>query len=264
VVSAREVPRNAVQTTFIDLPGGRIEYSWCGEGSGAPVIMLHEGLGSLAMWKDFPQRLAAVTGRRVLAYSRFGYGWSDPIRERRRPDFMHREALDVLPELLQRLGVTRPILFGHSDGGSIALIHAAAAPVAGVVAIAPHVFVEAFSLAEIRLARRAFEEGDLGARLARYHRDPGAAFLGWNDIWLDPVFEAWTIEDLLPQIGCPVLAVQGEDDEYGTMEQIERIGRMCPGASLLKLPACGHSPHRQQPEALLEGARAFVTGIRSS
>jgi pimeloyl-ACP methyl ester carboxylesterase len=249
---------------FVEVLGLRLEVAWFGDGGdGAPIVMLHEGLGSVAMWKDFPGRLAAATGRRVMAWSREGYGRSTALRMRREPSFMHREALEVLPALRQAMGLEDVVLFGHSDGGSIALIHAADAgmAVSGVVVLAPHVFVEAFCLEAIRRARQAWETTDLRARLGRYHDDPDSAFLGWNDIWLDPRFPAWNIEDVLPRIACPVLAVQGEDDEYGTMEQIDRIARQCRDARPLKLAACAHSPHRDQPETILEATAAFIATL---
>ena len=246
----------------LDVAGDCIEAAWFGPAAGraSAIVMLHEGLGSVAMWKDFPGRLATATGRPVLAWSRAGYGESSPARLPRAPDFMHREALAVLPALRQRLGLERPVLFGHSDGGSIALIHAAGAaqPVEALVVLAPHLFVEAFSLEAIARAREAFETTDLAARLGRYHRDPAAVFRGWNDIWLDPRFASWCIDEEVARIGAPILAVQGEQDEYGTMEQIRRIARLRPGTRLLELPACGHSPHRDQPEAVLAATREFL------
>ncbi|MBI1396179.1 MAG: alpha/beta fold hydrolase [Betaproteobacteria bacterium] len=249
---------------FARVANRTIEYEWFGDARRAgSIVLLHEGLGSVALWRDFPRRLAATTGRRVLAYSRQGYGRSDPLSGPRTVDFMHVEALEVLPRLLDRLGVVAPVLLGHSDGASIALVHAGAGirPVRGVVVLAPHVFVEDVSLESIRRAKHAFETTDLRARLARYHDDPDSAFRGWNDIWLDPAFAVWNIEKFLPEIACPVLAVQGTDDEYGTMEQIDRIGRQCRDARLLKLERCGHSPHRDRPDTVLEAVREFVGGL---
>jgi pimeloyl-ACP methyl ester carboxylesterase len=224
--------------------------------------MLHEGLGSVALWRDFPQRLSAATGRRVLAYSRLGYGRSDPLTGPRRVDFMHDEALHALPQLLDHLGVRESVLFGHSDGASIALIHAACArrPVGAVIAMAPHVFVERCGLDQIAAARRAYLDGALRARLARFHADVDSAFWGWNDIWLHPDFAAWTIESLLPDIACPLLAIQGVDDEYGTMAQIDRIERGGRNVRRLELAFCGHAPHRDQPEAVLAAAAQFLAG----
>jgi pimeloyl-ACP methyl ester carboxylesterase len=244
-----------------------IEYAWVGpEPADAAlplIVFLHEGLGSVAMWKDFPQRLCRATGRRGLVYSRPGYGRSTPKPpdEHWGLDFMHVQAEKVLPALLDALGVRTPVvLFGHSDGGSIALIHAARHPgnVASLVVLAPHILVEEFGLASIRQAREAYETGDLRPKLARYHGDVDSAFRGWNDIWLHPDFPRWTIEDLLPAIRCPVLAIQGEDDPYGTMAQIDGIASQVAGARLLKLAQCGHSPHRDRPEAVIEATSGFL------
>lgn len=237
-----------------------IEFQWVGDPSSpATLVFLHEGLGSVSLWKDFPDTLSRACGVRGLVYSRAGYGRSTPRPhdERWDVDFMHRHAREALPSLLEALGVQAPYaLFGHSDGGSIALIHAAAFPqrVSAAVVLAPHILVEEFGLKSIREARMAYLEGDLRTRLARHHADVDSAFWGWNDIWLDPRFEAWSIEDLLPAIRCPVLAIQGHDDPYGTMAQIEGIADRVPGTRLLKLDACGHSPHRDQPAAVIEGA----------
>jgi pimeloyl-ACP methyl ester carboxylesterase len=258
-----------VDSSFADLVVDgrpqRLEYALVGGARGAaPVIVfLHEGLGSLAMWKNFPQKLCAAAGARGLVFSRYGYGRSTPrpAVEKWPVEFMHVQAERVLPALFASIGLDRaPWLYGHSDGGSIALIHAAAFPerVAGLVAVAPHVFVEDVSVASIEAARVAYAGTDLPQRLARYHADAGSAFHGWNDIWLDPAFRAWNIEDSLRRIRCPVLAVQGEDDEYGTMAQIDAIARVVPQARLLKLPSCGHSPHRDQPAALTEAVVAFM------
>jgi pimeloyl-ACP methyl ester carboxylesterase len=217
-------------------------------------------LGSLTLWRDFPQRLSEATRRRTLAYSRLGYGASDPLDAPRSVDFMHVEALDRLPQFLDALRVERPVLFGHSDGGSIALIHAARAGrlVSAVIALAPHVFVEPYGLSSIAEAKRAYLDGDRRAKLARHHADVESAFWGWNDIWLNPDFVSWNIEALLPDIACPVLAIQGVDDEYGTMEQIDRIGRGVRDFYRLELQHCGHSPHRDQPEAVLAAVAAFL------
>ena len=244
----------------------RIEYAWVGnvDDAAAPLLVfLHEGLGSLAMWKDFPARLCAVAGVRGLVWSRPGYGRSTPRApdERWGVDFMHRQAEGVLPALLGALGVAPPYaLFGHSDGGSIALIHAARFPdrVAAAVVVAPHIRTEPFGLAAIREARAAYLDGDLRPRLGRYHADADSAFRGWNDIWLDPAFESWNIEGLLPRIRCPLLAVQGLGDEYGTLEQIRGIARRAPQTELLELADCGHSPHRDRPEALIAAVTDFI------
>ncbi len=258
-----------LEPAFADLVIGgrlqRLEYAWIGsESDGGPVIVfLHEGLGSLAMWKDYPAALCAAAGARGLVYSRYGYGRSTPrpAEEKWPVDFMHVQAKEVLPALLTSLRIDEPVwLFGHSDGASIALLYAAehAERVAGLVAVAPHVFVEDVSVASIEQARVAYAATDLRRRLARYHDDPDSAFRGWNDVWLDPAFRGWNIESCLTGIRCPVLAVQGEDDEYGTMAQVDAIAQLVPQTRLLKLSACGHSPHRDQPVALTEAVVAFL------
>jgi pimeloyl-ACP methyl ester carboxylesterase len=232
------------------------------------LVLLHEGLGSLTMWRDFPARLAAVTGCRTLVYSRYGYGQSDILEESFKPDFMHREGRETLPELLAALDIANPVLVGHSDGASIALLHAGDGrfELAGLVVMAPHCFVEDISIRSIEAAKRAFETTDLPARLAKYHRDVRRTFYGWNDIWLHPDFLSWNIEDCLPQIRCPILAIQGEDDEYGTMAQIEAIARQAiasAGVELLKLADCRHSPHKDQTAAVIEAVDRFLGDIET-
>lgn len=224
------------------------------------MVFLHEGLGSVAMWKGFPAAFCAAHGLAGVVYSRRGYGRSTakPADEHWGPDFMHRQAFDVLPALLERWGVERPWLFGHSDGGSIALLHASRHSVAGVVAVAPHLFVEEVSIASIERARVAFETGELRRGLAKYHDDPDSAFRGWNDAWLSPAFRSWNIEAEIASVSCPVLAVQGENDEYGSLEQIRAIARRLPQTRLLTLPACGHSPHRDCPDTLIREAGRFI------
>ena len=246
----------------------RLEYRWIDAAAAtAPLLVfLHEGLGSVSAWRDFPDRLCAAARVRGLVYSRGGYGWSTPRPQTVRwgTDFMHRQAREVLPKLLVALSIDAvahpPWLFGHSDGGSIALIHAATFPerVAGVIAAAPHLFVEDLSVRSIEQTRDVYRTTDLSNRLGRHHADVESAFWGWNDIWLDPAFRNWNIEPLLPSIRCPVLAVQGYDDEYGTMAQVDRIPIGVPHAQLLKLEACGHSPHRDQPAALIAAVAAFI------
>ena len=255
--------------SFIDIPWAgrpvRIEHAWVGvDDERAPLLVfLHEGLGSLAMWKDFPQQLCDAAHVRGLVYSRPGYGRSTPrgAEEAWGLDFLHRQALEVLPALLDALGVRRPCwLLGHSDGGSIALLHAAHQPqrVAGAILLAPHIVVEDLAVASIGETRVAYESSDLKARLAKYHDEPDSAFYGWNRIWLHPPFRAWSIESEIASIQAPLLAVQGLDDEYGTLEQIRGIQRRVPHTQLLELGQCGHSPHRDQPQALIEAATAFI------
>jgi pimeloyl-ACP methyl ester carboxylesterase len=261
-----------VSADFVDIDWAgrsvRIEHQWLGaDRRGQPrLVFLHEGLGSLSMWRDYPAQLCDALGWRGLVYSRPGYGRSTPraAEEAWGLDFMHRQAEQVLPALLAALDVDTavhpPWLFGHSDGGSIALLHAARFPdrVAGIVVLAPHILVEDLSVKSIEKARTAYLETDLRQRLARHHDDPDSAFWGWNDIWLHPPFKAWSIEDEVRAISCPLLAVQGLDDEYGTLEQIRGIARRVPQTQLLELPACGHSPHRDQPEALTAAAASFL------
>jgi pimeloyl-ACP methyl ester carboxylesterase len=240
----------------------RIEYQWIGEGK-TVCVFLHEGLGSLAMWRDFPARLCEALGMRGLVYSRPAYGKSTPRAsgERWDTDFMHRQAHEVLPALLDALGVREPVwLFGHSDGGSIALLFAARFPerTAGLIVAAPHIFVEDLSVASIEKTRLAYLETDLRDKLARYHDDVDSAFWGWNEIWLHPPFREWSIEREIAAIRAPLLAVQGLDDEYGTIEQIRGIASHVPHAKLLELPACGHSPHRDQPGPLIRAAVEFA------
>ena len=260
-----------VEFVDIDWQGRRItiEHQWLGrERRGQPLmVFLHEGLGSVAMWRDFPSKLIDALGWRGLVYSRPGYGRSTPraADETWGLDFMHRQAEQVLPALLQALDIDaghEPLwLFGHSDGGSIALLHAAAFParVAGVVVLAPHILVEDVSIENIAKAREAYLAGSLRASLARYHDDPDSAFWGWNDIWLNPAFRCWNIAGELSTITCPLLAMQGLDDEYGTLGQIHGIAERVPGARLLELQDCRHSPHRDQPERVIAAVADFAT-----
>jgi pimeloyl-ACP methyl ester carboxylesterase len=246
----------------------RIEHQWLsGERREQPLmVFLHEGLGSVAMWRDFPARLVEALGWRGLVYSRPGYGRSTPrdAQEAWGLDFMHRQAEEVLPALLAALGIDTeqdpPWLFGHSDGGSITLLHAAAFPqgVAGAIVLAPHIMVEDVSVSSIVQTREAYVSTDLKAKLARFHDDPDSAFWGWNDIWLHPPFRQWSIQRELAAIRCPLLAVQGLDDEYGTLEQIRGIAQRAPQTELLELPDCRHSPHRDQPERVMEAVKDFV------
>lgn len=263
-------------TEFIDIGWAgrpvRIEHAWItSPDADAPLIVfLHEGLGSVSMWRDFPARLCAATGCRGLVYSRPGYGNSTPRArdERWGLDFMHRQALEVLPALLTALGVNaerdKPWLFGHSDGGSIALLYAAHHPkaIAGAVVLAPHIMVEALSVRSIAQARTAYETTDLRQRLARHHADPDSAFWGWANAWLDARFLKWSVESELHAITCPLLAVQGLNDEYGTLAQIRGIQQAAPQTQLLELPDCGHSAHKDQAEAVITAARTLITAQR--
>jgi pimeloyl-ACP methyl ester carboxylesterase len=249
----------------VTIRGRRLEVRRiAGAGAGAPtLVFLHEGLGSISMWRDFPARAAQASGCPALVYSRAGYGNSDAVRAPRAVRYMHDEALETLPRLLEELGVREPVLVGHSDGASIALIYAGALDrVKGLVVMAPHVFVEDVGVASIARAKAAFETTDLRERLARHHADPEAAFRGWNDVWLHPDFRAWNIEEYLSGIDCPVLAIQGFDDEYGTMAQIDAVARQVSGpVELLRLDRCGHSPHRDQPAAVLEAMTRFLARL---
>ena len=251
-----------MQTQQLNVNGRRIEYRFVEPtvDRGLDLVMLHEGLGSVSMWRQFPEQLARVTGCRTLAFSRHGYGGSSPLDAPRRVDYMHEEARIWLPAILERLEIRRPVLFGHSDGASIALIHAATpgSDVAGIIALAPHVKVEELTVRSIAAAKAAYLDTDLRARLSRYHADVDSAFWGWNRIWLDPAFRNWNIEALLPSVRCPLLAIQGEDDEYGTMEQVASILRAVANSRLLALPACRHAPHRDQPQEILKAAQEFV------
>jgi pimeloyl-ACP methyl ester carboxylesterase len=246
----------------------RIEHAFLApERRGQPLIVfLHEGLGSVSMWRDFPQRLIDALQCRGLVFSRPAYGRSTPRArtERWASDYMHRQAHEVLPALFTALDIDtatdKPWLFGHSDGGSIALLHAARFPqrVQGLVVLAPHILVEDISVSSIDAVRRAYGDTDLRQRLARHHDDPDSAFWGWNDIWLDPAFRDWSIEGEIGAIECPLLAIQGLDDEHGTLEQVCGIARRVPQTRLLELPHCGHSPHRDQPEAVIRAVGSFM------
>jgi len=252
---------------FVTAAGRRLEYVRIDVGGPdrPTLVLLHEGLGSIAMWRDFPERLAHAVAARVVVYSRYGYGNSEALAAPRDVRYMHDEALATLPALLDALDVERPVLVGHSDGASIALIHAGGSGRAmlGVVAMAPHVFVEDLSIASIDAARTAYRATDLRAKLARYHADVDSAFRGWNDIWLAPAFRTWNIERFLPEIACPILAIQGRDDEYGTVEQIARIAKAAPDVDEVLLEDCRHSPHRDQPQVVLEAIVRFLDRIGS-
>lgn len=250
---------------FVNAAGHALCYEWI-EGSAPTLVFLHEGLGSIRQWRDFPAKLAEATGCRALVYDRYGYGQSDILEEARRTErFMHDEALVFLPELRKKLAIEEAVLVGHSDGASIALIHAGAGHAArGVAVMAPHVFIEPVCLTSIAAATRAFETTDLPERLGRYHRDARKTFYGWADVWTEENFKRWDIRgDYLPNIRCPVLAIQGEHDEYGTMAQLDEIARHVAGpCELLKLARCGHIPFRDQPEAALAALARFIERLK--
>ena len=227
------------------------------------LVLLHEGLGCVSLWKDFPERLAAATRCGVLVFSRAGYGASDPVSLPRPLSYMHDEGLTMLPALLDAAGIRRALLFGHSDGASIALIHAGGVRdprVAAAVLMAPHVFAESLSLQSIAKAREAFLAGGLREALLRHHgANVDCAFWGWNRAWLDPGFRSWNIEEYLPSVTVPLLLIQGRGDEYGTAAQIEAIeGQVAAPHTTLWLEECGHSPHRDQPAAVLDAVRSFL------
>ncbi len=231
--------------------------------TGPELVFLHEGLGSVSHWRDFPARVAAITGCPVTVYSRYGSGNSDVLGEARAVRYMHDEALEALPDLLSQLEVKDPILVGHSDGASIAIIYAGTyGRLRGLVLLAPHVFVEELSVASIADAKVKFETTNLAEKLARHHRDASRTFWGWNDIWLHPAFRNWNIEEYLPRITCPALVIQGLEDQYGTMAQLEAIQRQNGGpVEVLTLEDCRHSPQRDQAEKTLEAVSRFVQRV---
>ena len=232
------------------------------------LVLLHEGLGCVALWRDFQARLAEATGCGVFVYSRQGYGQSDPCALPRPLDYMTDEAVRVLPEVLREIGLQRGLLVGHSDGASIAALHAGLVRdprVAGLVLMAPHFFTEPMGLRSIDEARWAYREGDLRARLAKYHAHVDAAFLGWNGAWLDPDFERWDIRAPLSDIAVPVLAIQGEDDQYGTKAQVDIVAERVPATvEVAMLPDCRHSPHLDQADRSLALIGDFVGRLNES
>lgn len=261
-------------TTFVEVLGKKVEVMRFAaapavSAASPTLVFLHEGLGSATQWRDFPIRVGEATGLAAIAYSRVGYGGSAPVDLPRPLTYMQDEAKDVLPRLLDALSIDAAILIGHSDGGSIALVHAALdarstrGRIRAVVVEAPHVFVEDISVASIAKAREAYEKGDLREKLARYHgANVDGAFRGWNDAWLDPAFRTWNIEEYLPSIEAPVLVIQGEDDPYGTRAQVDAIAGQVPGSVQTSMLAkCGHAPHRDQPEATLASMSAFVRRV---
>jgi len=243
---------------MLSVRGKKIEARQIGRASRPTLVFLHEGLGSVGLWRDFPDRMAEATGLPAFVYSRAGYGQSERAEMPRPIRYMHDEA-GLLPDVLEAAGVEDPVLVGHSDGASISIIHAGSGGKArALVLLAPHVFTEEMGLRSIAKAREAYQSGDLRQRLAKHHEDVEAAFWGWNRPWLDPEFRQWNLEEFLPRIQVPILVVQGEDDEYGTQAQIEAIQRGARDVEVLLLPRCGHSPHRDQPEATLRGITSFL------
>ena len=256
---------------FVKIQGVSLELQQiAGPAGRAPLVFLHEGLGSLSLWsqrgKSWLQAVCQATGRAGTVYSRRGYGRSDPVPDvrgsgRLAPDYMHREAWEVLPALLQALDIPKPVLLGHSDGASIALLHAARHPVSAAIVMAPHLMVEEIAVQAITEATAAFESGGLREKLARHHADVDSAFWQWNDVWLSPAFRSFDIRPDCRNIRAPLLAIQGLGDEYGTMAQLDELARAAPHTQQLRLPDCGHSPQRDQPERTLEGVRNFLENL---
>ncbi len=248
----------------LDLDGLRLEGRWLGPSpADAPtLVLLHEGLGCVGLWGDFPQKLAQATNCGIFVYSRAGYGKSDPVALPRPLTYMHDEAREILPKLLDAIGFRRGLLVGHSDGASIAAIYAGThddARLDGIVLIAPHVFTEDMGIASIAATKQDYEHGDLRRKLARWHDNVDCAFYGWNGAWLDPDFRKWDLTEFPPSIRAPVLVVQGEADQYGTMAQVESIAAGCAGpVETVVLPGIGHSPHREAPEAAVAAIAGFV------
>lgn len=250
-----------IENFFVTVQGHRLEAQRIvGAAEHRPtIVFLHEGLGSISTWRDFPQEVVASTGCSAIVYSRYGYGQSDVLREDRSVTYLHDEALCALPELLQKVGIENPILLGHSDGASIALIYAGAGNRAlALILLAPHVFVEDITVANIAETKAAFENTDLADKLARHHRDAAATFWGWNRVWLSQEFRSWNIEGFLPRITSSVLAIQGLEDQYGTIAQLDAIQRQVRGPfERLELANCRHSPHRDQPSQIVGTIRDF-------
>lgn len=249
---------------FVEVSGRRLHVAFLGDHRvGAPIVFLHEGLGSVELWRNFPHAVVKATGRPAVVYSRYGNGRSDPLEQDREVDYMHVEALETLPQLLERVVESSPILVGHSDGASISLIYAGSGrQVAGLALIAPHVFVESLTVRSIASIRARFEDSGMLERMRRYHVDPKRTFLGWADIWLDPAFATWNIEEYLSGVACPVLLVQGDADEYGTEAQLDVIERKVTGPTRRGIVrGAGHSPHLSHPEQVLAEVAAFVEEI---
>ncbi|HJQ76762.1 MAG TPA: alpha/beta hydrolase [Acidimicrobiia bacterium] len=249
---------------FVDLSGKRLHYVRLGPDHDAtPIVFLHEGLGSIELWRGFPEGVVTATGHPGLVYSRYGNGWSDPLTEARPADYMHVEALEVLPELVDRLVGTPPILLGHSDGASIALMYAGSGhAVAGLVLIAPHVFVEPETRTSIASLSDGFPGSDMAAKMSKYHAEPETTFTGWAGVWLSPDFQGWNIEQYLPGVTCPTLLIQGAADEYGTVRQLDAIERGVGGPiRRLLVPGAGHSPHLSHPDQVVDSVVRFIGGL---
>lgn len=255
---------------FLTIDGSKIEFEQFPEATPRmpTIVFLHEGLGCVEMWKDFPRQLTEVTGCGGVVFSRLGYGKSDPNSSERAPTFMNDEALITLPKMLRQLDAAEIILLGHSDGGSIALIYAAHARdpnLLGLILEAPHVFVEEISIQSIESAALKFKTGSLRVGLERYHgKNVDAAFWSWNHGWLDPDFRSWNIEECLPNIDIPVLAIQGSDDEYGTLAQVEAIKEGCATTVTAVFDNCAHTPHRDQPQLTLDTMASFISTLTLS
>ena len=251
-----------IQPTALSVAGRRLEVlDVPGDDGRAPLVLLHEGLGSVGLWRGLPGLLAAATGRRVIAFSRFGHGRSEPPAAPRTEAFFHQEALEVLPAVLSTLHAERPLLVGHSDGGSIALIAGGVLPVTGIVVLAAHVFVEQLTVTEIARVRVAFVDGELRERMSRYHDNPDAAFWGWCDVWLDPGFRAWSLDAEAARVTAPTLVIQGSEDPYGTLAQVDRIvAAIGPSAQRLILPG-GHSPHLERPDDVVAAITQFTAAL---
>jgi pimeloyl-ACP methyl ester carboxylesterase len=246
---------------FLDVTGHSLHYACLGsEYEGSPIVFLHEGLGSVELWRRFPSDVVTRTRRPAVVYARRGNGWSTPLREPRRRDFMHVEALEVLPRVLRHLVAGTPTLVGHSDGASIAIVHAGAGnPVERLVLIAPHVFVEDVAIASIASIRESFGTSELAEKMAKYHTEPETTFKGWADIWLSPEFRDWNIEDHLPGIKCPTLLIQGDADEYGTTSQLDAIEeKVNAPIERLLVEGADHSPHLSHPEIVAAAVADFV------
>ncbi len=252
---------------FLEIDGGRLEYACHGlaPAQSPTIILMHEGLGSVALWKDFPEALAKTTGLGVFVYSRFGYGKSSPCALPRPLDYMTQEAVDVLPKVLDAINLEKGILMGHSDGGTIASIYVGSLEdfrIRGLIVMAPHYFTEPEGLSSIEQSKELYEQGDLNARLSKYHDDVDCAFWGWNSAWLDPEFKEWNVSEVIDYLRIPTLAIQGAQDAYGTLAQIEEISsRSYAPVDVAIIEDCGHSPHRDQPEKVLESVSEFTARL---